>query len=83
MSTRDLGYARQERGEPLHEQELRRFCETYFEAWNSHSPEAVAECASEEVLWDSPALPEIGSGRQAVVRIVSATHAPGGRVLSA
>ena len=73
MSSSAPAFMEHARGEPIDAQELHRFCETYFEAWNLHSPEAVADCASAEVLWDSPALPEIGSGREAVVDIVRAT----------
>lgn len=54
---------------------LREFTRRYLEAWNSHDPWAVAACASEDVLWDSPALPEPARTRSGVASLVAATVA--------
>lgn len=52
---------------------LEPFIERYLDAWNSHEPSAVAECAADDVVWDSPALPDLGKGRAAVAGLVAAT----------
>lgn len=52
---------------------LRQFAERYFEAWNSHQPAQVAACATEDVVWHSPALPEPAIGQAAVTALVAAT----------
>lgn len=61
------------RGEPIEPEALRGFCRTYLDAWNSHAPLQVAACATADVVWDSPALPEPARGRAAVADLVSAT----------
>ena len=42
---------------------LREFGERYIGAWNAHDPEAVAACATTDVIWDDPGLPEPARGR--------------------
>lgn len=59
--------------DPIDADALRAFSRRYFEAWNSHSPWEVAGCATEDVVWDSPALPLPASGRAEVADLVSAT----------
>jgi steroid delta-isomerase-like uncharacterized protein len=59
--------------EPIEPDALRAFTRHYLDAWNSRSPTEVAACATEDVVWDSPALPQPGIGRQAVAGLVSAT----------
>ncbi len=49
------------------------FSDRYLAAWNSHDPTKVAECATEDVVWDSPALPEPGRGRDAIAALVATT----------
>ncbi|MCP3988419.1 MAG: ester cyclase [Actinomycetia bacterium] len=61
------------RGEPIDPDPLRAFSQRYFDAWNSRSPSRVAACATEDVVWDSPALPQPGVGREAVSDLVAAT----------
>ncbi len=61
------------RGDPIDAAELEIFSDRYFDAWNSHEPERVAACATEDVVWDSPALHAPGRGRQAVVDLVATT----------
>ena len=61
------------RGDAIDPGELEVFGRRYFEAWNSHEPERVAACATEDVIWDSPALREPGRGRQAVTDLVTTT----------
>ncbi|MCP4221928.1 MAG: nuclear transport factor 2 family protein, partial [Actinomycetia bacterium] len=56
--------------EPVDPGMLRAFCRHYFDAWNSREPSRVAACATEDVVWDSPALPEPVTGRQGVARLV-------------
>lgn len=62
-----------QRGEPIDPDALRAFGRRYLGAWNAHAPDAVAACATEDVVWDSPALPEPGVGRRAVAGLVAAT----------
>jgi steroid delta-isomerase-like uncharacterized protein len=53
-----------EGAEPIESVEwLREFGERYLGAWNSHDPDAVAACASEDVVWVDPALVEPARGR--------------------
>ena len=61
------------RPEAIEPDTLRSFIDRYLQAWNTHDPAAVAACATEDVLWDSPALPEPAKGRSAVAALVSAT----------
>jgi len=63
----------EQRPELIDPEQLRAFCRGYFKAWNSKSPSEVAACATEDVVWDSPALPEPGIGRREVARLVSTT----------
>lgn len=49
------------------------FSDRYLEAWNSHDPTRVAGCATDDVVWESPALPEPGQGRAAVADLVATT----------
>lgn len=60
-------------GDPIDSGELESFSHRYFGAWNSHEPEQVARCATEDVVWDSPALHAPGRGRQAVADLVATT----------
>ncbi|MDH3293417.1 MAG: ester cyclase [Acidimicrobiia bacterium] len=60
-------------GEPIDPDVLEAFSRRYFDAWNSRSAPNVAACATTDVVWDSPALPKPGIGRQAVVGLVQAT----------
>ena len=60
-------------GDAISSHELRSFVRRYFDAWNSHEPERVADCATYDVVWDSPALTEPGRGRQAVADLVTST----------
>ena len=62
-------------GDPIDPQAFATFSHRYLTAWNSHDPQAVAACATEDVIWDSPTLPEPGHGRDAVQRVVAATAA--------
>lgn len=62
-----------ERGEPIDPDMLQAFSQRYFTAWNSRAPANVAACAAEDVVWNSPALPEAGIGRQAIIGLVGAT----------
>lgn len=49
--------------EPIESLEwLESFGERYLAAWNSHDPEAVAACATEDVVWVDPALPQPARG---------------------
>src|SRR5688572_27881636 len=57
--------------EPIESVEwLREFAERYQSAWNSLDPDRVAACASEDVLWRDPALPEPARGREGVAGFV-------------
>ena len=60
-------------GEPIDADALRALCPRYFAAWNSHVPAAVAACATEDVVWHSPALAEPARGRSGVASLVTAT----------
>lgn len=60
-------------GEPIDERALRAFCRRYFDAWNSYTPSQVAACATEDVVWDSPALSEPATGRSGVADLVAST----------
>jgi len=51
------------------------FIRRYFHAWNSHNPVAVADCATGDVVWDSPALLEPALGRAAVAALVATSVA--------
>ena len=53
--------------------ELDSFTRGYFAAWNSYDPMAVAAHATDDVVWDSPALHEPGHGRAAVAALVAST----------
>lgn len=53
--------------------ELDSFTRGYFAAWNSHDPMAVAAHATDDVVWNSPALHEPGHGRAAVASLVAST----------
>ncbi len=41
---------------------LHAFGERYLDAWNTHDPDAVTACATEDVIWIDPALPEPARG---------------------
>jgi steroid delta-isomerase-like uncharacterized protein len=60
-------------GEPIEGDALRAFTRRYFEAWNSHMPSAVAACTTDDVVWDSPALPDLARGPAAVAGLVTTT----------
>ncbi len=60
--------------EPIEADALRGFSERYFAAWNSHEAVQVAACATDDVVWDSPALREPAQGRAGVAGLVAATH---------
>lgn len=60
-------------GEPIEPGVLGPFIRRYLAAWNSHVPSAVASCATDDVVWNSPALPELARGRSAVGRLVATT----------
>lgn len=62
-------------GDPIHRDALHAFTQRYFDAWNSHTPAAVAACASEDVVWNSPALAEPALGRSDVAGLVATTDA--------
>lgn len=59
--------------DPIDPIALRPFVERYFTAWNSHVPAAVAACATDDVVWHSPAVPAPGRGRPAVEALVATT----------
>jgi steroid delta-isomerase-like uncharacterized protein len=61
------------RGDAIDPGELEVFIRRYFDAWNSRQPERVAACATDDVVWDSPALRRPGRGRQAVADLVATT----------
>lgn len=61
------------RPEPINLTTLRPFVDRYLDAWNSHIPARVAACATEDVIWDSPALPAPAIGRMAVAALVNST----------
>ncbi len=61
------------RGDPIDPGEFEVFSRRYLDAWNSHDPDGVAACATDDVVWDSPALPAPGRGRQAVADLVRST----------
>ena len=61
------------RGDRIDPDELEVFSRGYLAAWNSHAPERVAACATEDVIWHSPALREPGHGRRAVADLVTST----------
>ena len=63
------------RPEPIDADALETFADRYFTAWNSHTPSRVTACATEDVVWVSPALPEPARGRAAVGRLVATTAA--------
>lgn len=63
------------RGDPIEAAVFGSFSRRYLAAWNAHDPLAVAACATDDVVWDSPALPQPGRGREAVVDVVAATVA--------
>lgn len=63
------------RGEPIDRHAFDSFSRRYLAAWNSHDPAAVAACATDDVLWDSPTLLEPGHGREAVAGVVATTAA--------
>jgi steroid delta-isomerase-like uncharacterized protein len=62
-------------GEPIDPVTFDAFSRRYLDAWNSHDPAAVAAFATDDVVWDSPALPEPGHGRDAAAGVVAATVA--------
>lgn len=59
--------------EPIEPTALSAFIDRYLAAWNSHTPNAVADCATDDVTWDSPALPDLARSRTAVAALVAAT----------
>lgn len=61
------------RGELIEPRTLDQFQRRYFEAWNSRTPAEVAACATEDVVWESPALPQPALGRPEVAALVGAT----------
>lgn len=60
-------------GDPIDPDILRAFSVRYLQAWNSHQPAEVAACATEDVIWESPALPRPATGRSEVASLVAAT----------
>lgn len=50
---------------------LREFSDRYLAAWNSHDPEAVAACATEDVFWDDPGLARPAQGRKELADFVA------------
>jgi steroid delta-isomerase-like uncharacterized protein len=60
-------------GEVIEVDAFMAFSDRYLAAWNSHDPTKVAGCATEDVVWDSPALPEPGRGRASVADLVATT----------
>ena len=62
-------------GDPIEPLAFDSFSRRYLAAWNSHDPAAVAACATHDVTWDSPALPQPGQGHDAVIGVVAATIA--------
>ena len=59
--------------EPVDGRALPGFHERYLAAWNSHDPAEVAACATEDVVWISPALREPAQGRAGVAALVAST----------
>ena len=60
--------------EPIDSPEwLREFGERYLGAWNAHDPEAVCACATEDVVWVDPALPEPARGHARLAAFVRDT----------
>ena len=49
------------------------FARRYDDAWASRDPDRVAECCTEDVVWNDPAVPEALDGRDGVRRFVAAT----------
>lgn len=62
-----------EDGEPIESGEwLHDFGERYLAAWNTHDASAVTACATEDVIWVDPALPEPARGRDELAEFVRA-----------
>jgi steroid delta-isomerase-like uncharacterized protein len=60
-----------ENGEPIESSDwLAAFAERYLGAWNSHDPSAVTACATEDVIWVDPALPEPARGHEGLADFV-------------
>ena len=63
-----------EGAEPIESIEwLRGFAEGYVAAWNAGDPQAVAACATEDVVWTDPALAEPARGRAEVAEFAVAS----------
>ena len=57
--------------EPIESVEwLRGFGERYLRAWNAHDPDAVCACATADVVWVDPALPEPARGHAGLAAFV-------------
>lgn len=58
-------------GEPIESMDwLREFGDRYLAGWNAHDPEAVAACATADVVWVDPALPDPARGRAELAEFV-------------
>jgi steroid delta-isomerase-like uncharacterized protein len=58
-------------GQPIESLDwLHAFGEGYLAAWNSHDPGAVTACATEDVVWVDPALPEPARGHEELADFV-------------
>ena len=44
----------------------------WFDAWNAHDPDAIAELCSDDVVWNDPGLPATAHGRDGVRDFTSA-----------
>jgi len=49
---------------------LAEFGERYLAAWNAHDPKAVCACATDDVVWVDPALPEPARGHSGLAQFV-------------
>lgn len=57
--------------EPIESEEwLAGFGERYLAAWNAHEPEGVCACATDDVVWVDPALPEPARGHAGLAQFV-------------
>jgi steroid delta-isomerase-like uncharacterized protein len=60
--------------DPIDADELSAFARRYREACNSRDAATVGEFATDDVIWEDPAIPEPARGRDEVVSFVSASY---------